>query len=81
MIYVREATRAESLIMGAELQKFGLAPNELTPRGRIVGVIQTDSHRVFALVCRDGALEQYALETLQHIVTAAEADMAKENVR
>lgn len=81
MIYVREVTRAEQLAMCAELQEYGLAPDQLTPRGRIVGVIQTDSLRVFALVCRAGAVEQYALETLRRIVTAADANMTKENVR
>ncbi len=81
MIFVREATRAECVAMGAELQKHGLAPDELTPRGRIVGVIQTDSLHVFALVSPAGGLEQYALETLQRIATAADANMTKENAR
>lgn len=81
MIYMRDAMRAEQIAMRAELRKFGLAPDELTPRGRIVGVIQSDSLRVFVLICRDGDLEQYAPETLRRIVDAAEATMTQETVR
>lgn len=78
MIYVQEATREETVAMRAELEKHGLTSDQVTPRGRIVGAIQTDSLRVFAIVCRSDTieLEQYALETLAHITATAEAGAA-----
>lgn len=79
MIYAREATRGECAAMRAELEKHGLTPNQITPRGRIVGVTQTNSLRVFAIVCRADTLEQHALETLARSVAAAQANTMGEN--
>ncbi len=80
MIYEDEATRAECIFMRAELERHRLTPKQMTPRGRIVGVIQTDSLRVFAIVCRPDTmdLEQYDLGTMQDIVAPAEANAAGE---
>ncbi len=80
MIYVYEAAGEDIIAMRAALGKHGLMPFQVTPRGRIVGVLETDSLHLFALVCAPDTmeLEQYALETLARIVAENHANAEEE---